>query len=212
MENNKLPPQRPTYRHGDLRRALLEYGLELARERGPEAVTLREATRMAGVAPNAAYRHFANHQALLGAVVATAVGQVARMMEEEVAAVAEQPGTPSHARACLRAVGRGYLRFAREEPNLFRTAFMTYVEERDSGPATFGATGRPPRALLEDALDRMVESGALPRERRIGADIAAWAGVHGLACLIIAGPLKIDDVKVRRAIEERIIEMVERGL
>ena len=52
------PPKRSTYRHGDLRRALIEAGLELARVGGPDAVILREATRRAGVVPNAAYRHF----------------------------------------------------------------------------------------------------------------------------------------------------------
>jgi hypothetical protein len=34
-------PTRPTYRHGDLRRALLEEGVALAREGGPDAVVLR---------------------------------------------------------------------------------------------------------------------------------------------------------------------------
>ena len=34
----------------------------LAREGGPAAIVLREATRRAGVVPNAAYRHFRNHQ------------------------------------------------------------------------------------------------------------------------------------------------------
>jgi len=42
---------RDTYRHGDLRRALLEAGIELARIGGPDAVVLREATRRAGVVP-----------------------------------------------------------------------------------------------------------------------------------------------------------------
>ena len=41
------PPKRETYRHGDLRRALLAAGMELARDGGPEAVVLREATRRA---------------------------------------------------------------------------------------------------------------------------------------------------------------------
>ncbi|MBA3704019.1 MAG: TetR family transcriptional regulator, partial [Rubrobacteraceae bacterium] len=57
------PPKRVTYRHGDLRRALLEAGTELARGGGPEAVVLREATRRVGVAPSAAYRHFADRRA-----------------------------------------------------------------------------------------------------------------------------------------------------
>lgn len=59
------PTPRSTYRHGDLRRALLDAGIELARDGGPDAVVLREATRRAGVVPNAAYRHFASRQDLL---------------------------------------------------------------------------------------------------------------------------------------------------
>jgi AcrR family transcriptional regulator len=51
---------RNSYRHGDLRRALLEGGIELARVSGPDAIVLREATRRAGVVANAAYRHFAS--------------------------------------------------------------------------------------------------------------------------------------------------------
>jgi hypothetical protein len=51
---------RTTFRHGDLRRALLMAGIELAREGGQDAIVLREATRRAGVVPNAAYRHYAN--------------------------------------------------------------------------------------------------------------------------------------------------------
>ena len=60
--------KRSTYRHGDLQRALVAAGTELAREGGPSAVVLREVTRRTGVTPNAAYRHFADKRALLHAV------------------------------------------------------------------------------------------------------------------------------------------------
>ena len=53
---------------GTVRSALVEAGLELARSGGPDAVVLREVTRMVGVVPNAAYRHFADRDALLAAV------------------------------------------------------------------------------------------------------------------------------------------------
>lgn len=55
MTNGK---PRNIYRHGDLRRALIDAGIELVREGGPDAIVLREATRRAGMVPNAAYRHF----------------------------------------------------------------------------------------------------------------------------------------------------------
>src|SRR3569623_527991 len=79
------PQQRSTYRHGDLRRALLEAGIALARDGGPEAVVLREATRQANVVPNAAYRHFASREDLLQAVRAYALSAVAVAMESELA-------------------------------------------------------------------------------------------------------------------------------
>src|SRR5690349_11913636 len=72
-------------RHGDLRRALLEAGIQLARAGGPDAVVLREATRRAGVVPNAAYRHFASRWELLQAVRSAAVSALAVAMEAELA-------------------------------------------------------------------------------------------------------------------------------
>ena len=53
------------YHHGDLRTALIDAGLHLTRTGGPDALTIREATRRVGVSPNAAYRHFADRDALL---------------------------------------------------------------------------------------------------------------------------------------------------
>jgi AcrR family transcriptional regulator len=99
---------RTTYRHGDLHRALLDAGIELARRNGPNAIILREATRRVGVVPNAAYRHFASRQDLLMAVRAYALSKLAVSMETEMALVEEEPGSAGYARGCLRAVGLGY--------------------------------------------------------------------------------------------------------
>ena len=85
---------RKTYHHGDLRQALVQAGLELARAGGPEAVVLREATRRAGVAPNAAYRHFANREALFGAVRAAAKAgkDLAGLVSDSTRAIIEKHG------------------------------------------------------------------------------------------------------------------------
>lgn len=66
------PWRRETYRHGDLHRALVEAGTEMAREGGPQAVVLRETTRRVVVAPSAAYRHFEDRRALLDVVCSAA--------------------------------------------------------------------------------------------------------------------------------------------
>lgn len=207
------PPVRETFRHGDLRRALLEAGIQLARDGGPGAVVLREATRRAGVAPNAAYRHFASHGDLLQAVRAAALAGLALAIEGEIAAIEPSKGRGEAARATLRAVGTGYLRFALSEPGLFRTAFSVpdRVEE-DRDPAKTGKSGLNPFQLLGSALDLMVEAGVLPAERRAGAEYLAWSAVHGFAFLVIEGPLRKIEAEQTHALTERLVRMVERGL
>jgi AcrR family transcriptional regulator len=206
-------PARTTYRHGDLRRALLEAGIALARAGGPDAVVLREATRRAGVVPNAAYRHFASRQDLLEAVRSAALSELANAMEAEIARVRRAKSPEEAARARLRAVGSGYLRFAFTETGLFRTAFANAEPlgfTRD--PARKGESGLDPLELLGSALDAMVATGLLPPERRPGAEFLAWSSVHGFAMLVIDGPLH----EIPRAdvdgIGARVIAMVEQGL
>jgi AcrR family transcriptional regulator len=213
MQTDAESTGRDTYRHGDLRRVLLAIGTELAREGGPEAVVLREATRRAGVAPNAAYRHFADRQALLYAVCAAAQAALARAIEAELATLPTTGDPADLARAQLRAVGTGYMRFARAEPGLFRTAFsVPAVLESPVIPAGVGETGLSPFKLLSAALDALVAAGALPRERRAGAEFLAWSAVHGLSMLAIDGPLRGLDSAQIAAIGQRLIDMVEQGL
>jgi len=205
--------RRSAWRHGDLRRALLEVGLELARAGGPDAVVLREATRRAGVVPNAAYRHFADRAALLGAVCAASQTAVAVAMETELARVPPDPDRVRLARARLRAIGLGYIGFARAEPGLFRTAFSVPPDLRDAAdPNRAGNTGLTPFQLLSARLDELVAVGALPPERRPGAEVMAWSAVHGLAMLTIEGPLRSLDAEQARAVAQRVLDMVEQGL
>jgi AcrR family transcriptional regulator len=206
-------PVRSTYRHGDLRRALLEAGVDLARAGGPDAVVLREATRRAGVVPNAAYRHFAGRDDLLEAVRARALSALAVAMEKELTKVRGSRDPAESARANLRAVGAGYLRFALTQTGLFRTAFsVPAIVEGDVDPEKAGTTGLNPFQLLGAALDRLVEAGALAPARRPGAEYLAWSAVHGLALLLIDGPLQGVAAKQAEALAQRLLEMVEKGL
>lgn len=206
-------PARTTYRHGDLRRALLEAGIALARAGGPHAIVLREATRRAGVAPNAAYRHFASRQDLLEAVRSAALSELADAMEAEMTKVRRAKSAEDAARASLRAVGAGYLRFAFTETGLFRTAFATPELLGFTGdPARKGKSGLDPFELLSAALNKFVETGLLPAERRPAAEFLAWSAVHGFAMLVIDGPLHTVPRPDIDAIGARVIAMVEKGL
>ena len=64
----RLAGAQKSYHHGDLRRVLIDAALKLAEEGGPEAISVREAARRAGVSPGAPFRHFESRAALMAAV------------------------------------------------------------------------------------------------------------------------------------------------
>ena len=123
---------------------------------------------MVGVVPNAAYRHFADRDELLAAVAAAAMRELAARMAADVARVRGKYGDPAPARRRLRAIGRAYLEFARQEPGLFTTAFAV-PRQHDYG-APGGATGPhpPPLDQLRAVLDELADAGVLNRQRRAG--------------------------------------------
>ena len=212
MKKNVSIEKRKTFRHGDLRNALLIAGLEMARAGGPNAVILREATRQAGVSPNAAYRHFANQSALLDSVRSACLSRLAAAIEGEMKKC--RPGRDAQAfgRKSLRAVGMGYLGFAMREPGMFRTAFSVPPLVDSPDPAKTASMGLNPFQLLSLALDRMQESGLLTGKVREGAEYLAWSTVHGLALLVLEGPLHTMPPQLVLALGERLVVMVERGL
>lgn len=208
-------PKRDTYRHGDLRRALIEAGVELARAGGPDAVVLREVTRRVGVAPNAAYRHFADRRALLDAVCAVAWSEMALAMEAEMASVDSVAETDrvSLAKARLGAIATGYVRFAQAEPGMFRTAYSIPADMSGANsPDRVGNSGLTPFQILQSRLDELVEVGLLPAERRPGAEFVTWSAAHGLATLVVDGPLRTLAPEERDDVGRRLLRMVISGL
>lgn len=212
MKKNITVEKRKTFRHGDLRNALVTAGLEMARVGGPDAVVLREATRQASVSPNAAYRHFASQSALLDAVRSACISQLAAAIEDEMKKCRPGRDPQAFGRKSLRAVGMGYLGFAMREPGMFRTAFSVPPPIHSPDPANTASMGLNPFHLLSLALDRMQESGLLKGKGRKGAEYLAWSTVHGLALLVLEGPLHAMPPQMVLALGERLVVMVERGL
>jgi AcrR family transcriptional regulator len=195
------------YHHGDLRSALLEAGLLLARTGGVAALGLRELTRSVGVTPNAAYRHFADRRSLVLAVAERAQDQLARTMLDRMAAIPADADPAERALARLRAVGQGYIHFALTEPGWFEVAFLTQDERRADDPApTVEERAPAPYKLLLEALDEAVAAGILSPARRPDAEWSCWAAVHGFADLATRGPLRGRD---RAGIEKLGAQVVD---
>ncbi len=175
------------YHHGDLRRALIDAGMELLEQRQADNLSLREVARAAGVSPTAVYRHFPDKDALLDALSAEGLGLLAAAQR----AAADAAGGGE---AGFVATGIAYVRFALAHPALFRL--------------TFGATAA--RNIL-DAPDHLPDAMAFLRANaEAAADryglpakvvaVHAWSIAHGLATLMLEGQVEADDALIAQVI------------
>jgi AcrR family transcriptional regulator len=179
---------RGAYHHGDLPNALADAATELARRGGPEAVVLREAARQVGVSAAAAYRHYAGHGELLQAVKQRALAALADAMQEGLDSGEPLADPSAEATRRFRNLGRAYVGFALANPGLFHTAFCR-SEGGGWGDVSARIASSRPYQILSGSLDELVAAGLLDPSRRGVAPIAFWAAVHGLATLLVDGPL-----------------------
>jgi AcrR family transcriptional regulator len=174
-----IPKAEGRHHHGALRRALLDAVGEMVLERGPEAVTLRECARRAGVSHSAAAPHFGDKRGLLTAFATEGEERLRAAMEAAVAAL--PPG--ADARARLAATGRGYIAFARANPAHFRLMFRSDL--LDQGDPARKAAGAGAFGVLDGAMRAVVpEADARALRARLAL---AWAAVHGFCTLRAEG-------------------------
>jgi AcrR family transcriptional regulator len=201
------PPGKKGYHHGALHSALIEASIGLAREGGPDRVVLREAARLAGVSHSAAYRHFADREALLMEVSRHARAELAEEMRRRV-------NRATDPRKRLQAVGVAYIEFALHQPGLFRTAFTSHPaadDERSDAADAESPDAAEPFEVLGQVLDEAQVAGLLNPRRRPGAEVAVWSAVHGLACLLLDGPLPTTAAAVKFATGQ-VFDLIENGL
>ena len=195
------------YHHGNLREALVEAAVEVVREGGPEALALRELARRVGVSHAAAYRHFADREALVDAVAERAMDALVARVHDRLAEV-DETDPVARARRRLVQIGVGYVDFALTEPGLFRLLFTAYPEP----PEGKDPDGEDPYSMLNVALDELVAVGYLDPRDRPGADVTCWSAVHGFSVLNVEGPLRGMAEPERDAALTGLLLGIDRGL
>jgi AcrR family transcriptional regulator len=170
----KKKPSR-AYHHGNLREALVEATLRLIEEGGPEAVTVREAARRAGVSSGAPFRHFPNRTVLMTAVAEEATHRPHAAILGAVEPIAGQPPLVQ-----LRAVGRAYLGWASDNPTHFAVVSNRGLIDYDSSESM-----KRENEELQVLMSRLLDAAGAPA----GAKLNARAFVYGLARMRIDGHL-----------------------
>ena len=170
---------RNPYHHGDLRRALLDATLELAAEKSPAGVSLREAARAAGVSPAAPYRHFRDKQEMLAA----AAEEGFRLLLDRIRDAGLDRSSPADRLVEWVAI---YVRFAVEQPAHFRLMYGQGSPPKSSTDALQAAARRTFRAFF-DTVAEVVGPWRLGPAALREAALEVWALAHGLATLALDG-------------------------
>jgi AcrR family transcriptional regulator len=162
------------YHHKDLRNALIDEAIRMLSDSGISTLTLRELARRLGVTHTAPYAHFADKTALLEGIAEAGFAQLADILESEKA---EAPN-PRHA---MTKMSLAYVRFAREQPHLYRLMFAA-EELADDPECEMSPEGARAFAAVAETIAQLAPARAANVDELA---VAAWALVHGVAMLEI---------------------------
>jgi AcrR family transcriptional regulator len=191
-----MPAKRP-YHRVNLKQSLLDAAVALIGEAGPQAFTLREVARRAGVSHNAPYRHFRDKGDLLAAVASQGFDALNQSMKK-----AMSKGRTAAER--LRLAGRGYVQFALQSPQHILVMFETpFSADQPTAQGAF--------QTLLDAIAAVQSEGELPEGDPHTFALVAWSGVHGLAKLAISGRIPFDAKETLR-FADYLTLVLERGM
>jgi AcrR family transcriptional regulator len=150
---------------------------------------MAEASRRLGVAVSAPYRHFADRDALLGAVALRAAGLLAVQLDRTAAS-----GTPAQR---LAAAARAYVHFADEQRPLFQALAGSGLS-KDSHPEIARAAQAIGEVFLSPSA--ALATGSQAAAARLASAIVATA--HGHAMLMLDGTFGSGPGAVQAAAEQ----------
>lgn len=173
-------------RTGERREQILAVALRLFAERGAGNVTTRQIAEAVGISQPSLYAHFASADAIAEELCVRAFETLHARFAVTLAAV-DDPWQR------IEMLGRAYIEFGLEHPDMYRIAFMPTRDHVPPPGMTFDlATNDPGLAAGLRAFAALRDSIAVIHGRNddtVGAiSQAIWASVHGLTSLLISKP------------------------
>ncbi|MCI9068711.1 MAG: TetR/AcrR family transcriptional regulator [Lachnospiraceae bacterium] len=165
------------------REEILAAALDLAREQGIAAVTARRLGEKLGSSSKPVFSLFENMEDVLSAVMEAAYGLYQNYLKEDMARGKYPP---------YKASGMAYIRFAKEEKELFKLLFM-----RDRSQESIEEKGenKPLIELVQQDLGISEEDARL-------FHLEMWIYVHGMATMLATSYLELDEGLISRVLTD----------
>ena len=163
--------------------SIIQTALTLVRTQGEEAINARAIAAALGCSTQPVFSNFATMQELQEATLSAAYEIYLDFLKRE----AESGEYPKY-----KAFGMAYVRFAKEEKELFKLLFMC---DRGGKP-------RESTADFEASIGMIMQANGLSRQVAELMHLECWACVHGIATMLATDFLDLDEELVSRMVSD----------
>jgi len=162
-----------------LREEILDAATDLLLQTGDEkAVSIRSVAQRVRVTPPSVYLHFAAKDELMNAVCAR---HLERLGEVMLRAATDHTSTIER----LRAQGRAYVRWAVDNPELYRIAVMGRGQPDNDVDRALKSYAS---VHLCTSIQTLMIEGIYPQGDPAAVALELWAAAHGIASLLVSRP------------------------
>ncbi|WP_280231403.1 TetR/AcrR family transcriptional regulator [Nocardia cyriacigeorgica] len=173
-------PRSPRGTGSQLRSEILAATADLLNRTGnADAVSIRAVGKLVGVSAPSIYRHFADKDELIDAVVAQVFEDLDAAMR---AAVDDDPA--AHAIVRLHHLGMAYVRFALDHPEQYRLATAP-AETRGAVDQVLTSSAFQ---YMADTVKDAMDDGLIDPGDPTPIVLELWSAAHGIASLLLAKP------------------------
>ncbi len=171
---------------------IAEKALEIVREGGIENLSARSLAEKLGCSPQPIFSYFENMDEVKLNVFKMAVEEYNRYSECEI----KKGIYPEY-----KSMGMAYIRFAKEEKQLFRLLFMG---DKDKN------TSKSTDVLFDNAVNSIAENLKINRERASLFHLEMWIFVHGIASMLVSDSLDFEEKLVSNMITDVYMSLAQR--
>lgn len=164
-----------SYHHKNLRKDIIEKGIELVGKNGVKELSIRKVAAACGVSHGAPYFHFKNKEELLSAMQQHISNEFSDVLEKTLEKYKEEGDL-------IKQLGLAYIGFFLENPSFFSFLYL-----QSDFPIDLSTTeehqGFEPYVIFKQALSSVLINSACPKEKFEDIALALFAIVHGIASL-----------------------------
>ena len=157
--------------------------LDIVRENGENALNARAIASRLNCSTQPIFSNFDSMEELDRAVIEAAYERYWLFLEDEV----KSDKYPKY-----KAFGMAYIRFAREERELFRLLFMRDRTGEDTSPS----------ADFEEAVRMIMTANGTTKEKASLIHLELWTCVHGIAVMVATSFLSLDTELASRVLSD----------